>query len=177
MRLHSHLRSLGITHGIGVQVDGEVLPADAVVIALGPWTNTLASSLQMPHISGQLGHSIVLKPSSASSSDPIPADCLFLSWQSKSGDADIDTTESEHSDHLGMVKGYALHCGSVVMLCIWCSGVALSAVTTSASLLLCTFAVVALLTCTMTGWKCKVLVEQTYHGTAWQHYSNLRLVH
>ncbi|KAL3160423.1 hypothetical protein ABBQ32_010746 [Trebouxia sp. C0010 RCD-2024] len=68
----------------GVQVDGHVLPADAVVLALGPWTNTLASSLQLPHISGQLGHSIVLKPP-PSSSDAIPADCLFLSWQSKSG--------------------------------------------------------------------------------------------
>lgn len=82
---------LDFPHCVGVQVDGEVLPADAVVIALGPWTNTLASSLQLPNISGQLGHSIVLKPSSPSSSDPIPADCLFLSWQSESGDADTDT--------------------------------------------------------------------------------------
>ena len=77
----------------GVQVDGEVLPADAVVIALGPWTNTLASSLQLPRISGQLGHSIVLKASaSSSSSDAIPADCLFLSWQSNSGDAGRHTS-------------------------------------------------------------------------------------
>ena len=89
MHIYSHLSPLSIAHNVGVQVDGEVLPADAVVIALGPWTNTLASSLQLPHISGQLGHSIVLKPSS--SPDPIPADCLFLSWQSKSGDADTDT--------------------------------------------------------------------------------------
>jgi len=66
----------------GVQVDGEHLQADAVVLALGPWTNTLASSLQLPHISGQLGHSLVLKPST---SEALPADCLFVSWQSKSG--------------------------------------------------------------------------------------------
>lgn len=89
--MHSHLCPLGTACNVGVQVDGEVLPADAVVIALGPWTNTLASSLQLPHISGQLGHSIVLKPSASSSSNPIPADCLFLSWQSKSGDADTHT--------------------------------------------------------------------------------------
>ena len=92
LTVYIYLRvSLGIPCAAGVQVDGEVLPADAVVIALGPWTNTLASSLQLPHISGQLGHSIVLKPSSSSSSDPIPADCLFLSWQNKSGDADTDS--------------------------------------------------------------------------------------
>jgi len=63
-------------------VDGELIQADAVVLALGPWTNTLASSLQLPHISGQLGHSLVLKPST---SEALPADCLFVSWQSKSG--------------------------------------------------------------------------------------------
>ncbi|DBB07060.1 TPA: hypothetical protein ACH3X1_011646 [Trebouxia sp. C0004] len=66
----------------GVIVDGELIQADAVVLALGPWTNTLASSLQLPHISGQLGHSLVLKPST---SEALPADCLFVSWQSKSG--------------------------------------------------------------------------------------------
>jgi len=63
-------------------VDGEHVQADSVVLALGPWTNTLASSLQLPHISGQLGHSLVLKPST---SETLPADCLFVSWQSKSG--------------------------------------------------------------------------------------------
>ena len=63
-------------------MDGQHIQADAVVLALGPWTNTLAGSLQLPHISGQLGHSLVLKPST---SEALPADCLFVSWQSKSG--------------------------------------------------------------------------------------------
>ncbi|DBA82587.1 hypothetical protein WJX79_008292 [Trebouxia sp. C0005] len=66
----------------GVIVDGQHIQADAVVLALGPWTNTLAGSLQLPHISGQLGHSLVLKPST---SEALPADCLFVSWQNKSG--------------------------------------------------------------------------------------------
>lgn len=66
----------------GVTVDGEHLMADAVVLALGPWTNTLATSLQLPHIAGQLGHSLVLKPSTP---EALSADCLFVSWQSKSG--------------------------------------------------------------------------------------------
>lgn len=70
------------SHVTGVVVDGQHVKADAVVVALGPWTNALASSLQLPHISGQLGHSLVLKPSS---SEPLPADCLFVSWQSNSG--------------------------------------------------------------------------------------------
>lgn len=63
-------------------MDGEHIQADAVVLALGPWTNTLASSLQLPHIAGQLGHSLVLKPST---SEALTADCLFVSWQSNSG--------------------------------------------------------------------------------------------
>ena len=70
------------SHIAGVIVDGELIQADAVVLALGPWTNTLAGSLQLPHISGQLGHSLVLKPST---SVALPADCLFVAWQSKSG--------------------------------------------------------------------------------------------
>lgn len=69
-------------HVAGVIVDGQHIQADAVVLALGPWTNTLAGSLQLPHISGQLGHSLVLKPST---SEALPADCLFVSWQNKSG--------------------------------------------------------------------------------------------
>ena len=91
MRVHVHTSvHTSVIHDVGVRIDGEVLPAEAVVVALGPWTNTLASSLPLPHISGQMGHSIVLKPS-CSSSDTIPADCLFLSWQSKSGEAVRDS--------------------------------------------------------------------------------------
>lgn len=67
----------------GVTVDGKVLPATHVVLALGPWTNTLATkALPLPQIAGQLGHSLVMKPSKA---EVLPADCLFVSWQSKAG--------------------------------------------------------------------------------------------
>ena len=66
----------------GVTVDGEHVPATAVVLALGPWTNTLEGALGLPHIAGQLGHSLVLKPSR---SEALPADCLFVSWRSKTG--------------------------------------------------------------------------------------------
>ena len=77
------------SHIAGVIVDGELIQADAVVLALGPWTNTLAGSLQLPHISGQLGHSLVLKPST---SEALPADCLFVSWQNKSGISAIENS-------------------------------------------------------------------------------------
>lgn len=121
---------LGMTHDSGVQVDGEVLPADAVVIALGPWTNTLASSLQLPHISGQLGHSMVLKASSsASSSDEIPADCLFLSWQSKSGDAGTDASNIVQAQQLNF-DSQAVYCGSVADLGVGCSSMTLTTATT-----------------------------------------------
>ena len=54
--------------------DGRELRADAVVLALGPWMGQAARSwdlpagISLPEISGQRAHSVVLKPSSSSSS-------------------------------------------------------------------------------------------------------------
>lgn len=44
----------------GVVVDGETLAANAVVIAMGPWTAGLSRSLRLPAIYGLKGNSVVL---------------------------------------------------------------------------------------------------------------------
>ncbi|KAK9811445.1 hypothetical protein WJX72_004001 [[Myrmecia] bisecta] len=65
----------------GVRVDGDVIPADVVVVAMGPWSSQAARWFSRPvPVTGQRYHSIVLKPSL-----PISAHCLFLSYRSKSG--------------------------------------------------------------------------------------------
>ena len=46
----------------GVRVDGEVLPADAVVVAMGPWSNLAAAWLPLPMaVSGLKYHSAILE--------------------------------------------------------------------------------------------------------------------
>jgi glycine/D-amino acid oxidase-like deaminating enzyme len=64
----------------GVRVDGETLPADVVVLALGPWTGQLAGSVPLPTIHGYKGQSIVLHPR-----DPVPAQALFVEYHDASG--------------------------------------------------------------------------------------------
>lgn len=65
----------------GVRVDGEVLPADRVVLALGPWTGLARGWVKSaPPIFGSLGHSIVIQ-----ASQPLSAHCLFVNHRSKSG--------------------------------------------------------------------------------------------
>ena len=66
---------------VGVRVDGEVLAADVVVIAMGPWTRAAAEWCEgVPRIGGQKAHSIVLQPAT-----PLTADCIFLDHASKQG--------------------------------------------------------------------------------------------
>ena len=45
--------------GIGVEVDGGVIEADAVVIAMGPWSILAARWLPLPAVFGYKGHSLV----------------------------------------------------------------------------------------------------------------------
>ncbi len=65
----------------GVQVDGRVVEADAVVLALGPWTLHAAEWLPaVPEVHSQIGHSLVLQ-----APVPLPAEALYISWRSKAG--------------------------------------------------------------------------------------------
>lgn len=62
----------GITAS-GVQVEGSVIEADAVVIAMGPWSLLAAQWMNLPAIYGQRSPSIV-----CDTGGDVPADALFL---------------------------------------------------------------------------------------------------
>jgi glycine/D-amino acid oxidase-like deaminating enzyme len=64
----------------GVRVDGTVMPADAVVLAMGPWTNGISRSLPLPPVDGFKGFSITLAPER-----PVPAQALFVDYVDEDG--------------------------------------------------------------------------------------------
>ena len=47
--------------GIGIEVDGETIEGDAVVIAMGPWSILAARWLPLPAVFGLKGHSLVFE--------------------------------------------------------------------------------------------------------------------
>lgn len=60
----------------GVVVDGDVLTADAVVIAMGPWSNAARRWLPLPPVYGLKGNSIVLE-----TGDRVGAQALFVEME------------------------------------------------------------------------------------------------
>lgn len=64
----------------GVEVDGETVLGDAVVIAMGPWSILAAAWLPSPAVYGLKGHSLVFETGTK-----VPADALFLEWREASG--------------------------------------------------------------------------------------------
>jgi glycine/D-amino acid oxidase-like deaminating enzyme len=77
---------LGVVDGVvqragavrGVSVDGETIEADAVVLAMGPWTGQAAAWLPMPSVSGLKGYSVTL-------SADAPAHALFVDYRTSDG--------------------------------------------------------------------------------------------
>lgn len=67
----------------GVHVDGRLHGADAVVIAMGPWSSLAHPWLPVPDVYGLKGHSVVLRPKA-----PIPADALFVDVEGEDGRRD-----------------------------------------------------------------------------------------
>ncbi len=64
-------------------VDGEVLPADVLVVAMGPWSGQAAAwGLPLPRVSGQKATSILLRPEAE-----VSADMLFLEYRNANGPA------------------------------------------------------------------------------------------
>ncbi len=63
----------------GVRVDGEPIEADAVVLAMGPWTGRLARRLRLPRIRGLKGHSITLAAAE------VPPHALFVDYRTADG--------------------------------------------------------------------------------------------
>ena len=78
------VRVAGIVRGDaiveGAEVDGETLRADAVVIAMGPWSLRAAEWLPVPAVFGLRSPSLVYDTGA-----DVPADALFLDYQEDSG--------------------------------------------------------------------------------------------
>jgi glycine/D-amino acid oxidase-like deaminating enzyme len=64
----------------GVEVDGEIVAGDAVVIAMGPWSILAAAWLPLPAIFGLKGHSLVF-----ATGNELSADALFVEYREASG--------------------------------------------------------------------------------------------
>ena len=65
----------------GITVDGTFLSADAVVIAMGPWSLLATQWLSLPATYGLKGYSITLSPTT-----PVTADALFLDYEDQLGE-------------------------------------------------------------------------------------------
>jgi glycine/D-amino acid oxidase-like deaminating enzyme len=61
--------------------DGETIEADAVVIAMGPWSILATQWLPLPAIYGFKGHSLIFD-----TGDAIPGEALFLEYREPSGE-------------------------------------------------------------------------------------------
>ena len=64
----------------GVDLDGEAIEADAIVIAMGPWSALAARWLLLPPVFGVKGHSIVFE-----TGELIPPEALFLEYEEPAG--------------------------------------------------------------------------------------------
>jgi len=63
----------------GVRVDGAALEADAVVLAMGPWTTRLARRLPLPRVRGLKGYSVTLTGAT------LPAQAFFVDYRTADG--------------------------------------------------------------------------------------------
>ena len=80
---------IGIVEGVvkregvagGVRVDGETLEADAVVLAMGPWTGRATGPLPLPSVRGLKGYSVTLTGAD------VPAHALFVDYRTADGRA------------------------------------------------------------------------------------------
>jgi glycine/D-amino acid oxidase-like deaminating enzyme len=64
----------------GVEVGGERVEGDAVVIAMGPWSMLASAWLDLPPVFGLKGHSLVLE-----TGDAVPPEALFLEFAEARG--------------------------------------------------------------------------------------------
>lgn len=66
----------------GIVVDGGVIEADAVVVAMGPWSLIAAEWMSLPAVFGQRSPSLLYETGM-----DVPAEALFLEYQEESGGA------------------------------------------------------------------------------------------
>jgi glycine/D-amino acid oxidase-like deaminating enzyme len=65
---------------VGVQIEGEALEGDAVVIAMGPWSILAARWLPLPSVFALKGHSLVFETGAT-----LPPEALFLEYADPAG--------------------------------------------------------------------------------------------
>jgi glycine/D-amino acid oxidase-like deaminating enzyme len=81
-------RAAGLVHGarasdiVGLKVDDHTIEADAVVIAMGPWSVLAAQWMQLPAVFGLQSPSLVYDTAT-----DVPADALFLEYHDEDGEA------------------------------------------------------------------------------------------
>jgi glycine/D-amino acid oxidase-like deaminating enzyme len=63
----------------GVRLSGETVEADAIVLALGPWTGRFARRLSLPRVHGLKGYSVTLTGAT------VPAHALFVDYRTADG--------------------------------------------------------------------------------------------
>jgi glycine/D-amino acid oxidase-like deaminating enzyme len=63
-----------------VEIDGAAVAADAVVVAMGPWSPLAAEWLPLPPVFGLKGHSLVFE-----TGDRVPSEAAFLEYREPSG--------------------------------------------------------------------------------------------
>jgi glycine/D-amino acid oxidase-like deaminating enzyme len=63
----------------GVALGGATLEADAVVLAMGPWTGRAAGGLRLPRVTGLKGYSVTLH------APGVPAHALFVDYRAADG--------------------------------------------------------------------------------------------
>lgn len=81
------VRDDGRVAGVAVKGRDDVVEADAVVLALGPWSGRLEVVREVCHVSGIKAHSIVLRPREP---EKITPHALFLSYQPAPGAKMLD---------------------------------------------------------------------------------------
>jgi glycine/D-amino acid oxidase-like deaminating enzyme len=80
----------------GVEIDGHAIEADAVVIALGPWSLLAAQWMRLPAVYGQRSPSIVYDLGSG-----VPADALFLEQEDDGSTVSIEVfPRADGSTHI-----------------------------------------------------------------------------
>jgi len=88
-RAHGCALRLGVVEDVvqreglarGVSVDGATLEADAVVLAMGPWTTQAIRGLRLPTVRGLKGYSVTLAAAD------VPAHALFVDYRTADGRA------------------------------------------------------------------------------------------
>jgi glycine/D-amino acid oxidase-like deaminating enzyme len=70
----------GRRRAAGVELDGETVEGDAVVIAMGPWSLAACRWLPLPAVFGLKGHSLVFETGTQ-----LPGEALFLEYRERGG--------------------------------------------------------------------------------------------